>query len=170
MDARIILTAALALGVSAVAAEAASPSPLGTFKEWSAYTSTENDGKMCFIAAQPKDTKYSQKIAKRGPTFFMITNIPAKKIRHQASTIIGYPFKGGSKVVVAIDKAKFTMFTDQESAWIENPAQEAQLLDAMRKGTTMTVEGTSIRGTTITDSYSLSGISAALEKIETECK
>ena len=33
----------------------------------------------------------------------------------------------------------------------------------------MTVEGTSKRGTMTTDTYSLSGVTAALDKIATEC-
>ena len=62
------------------------------------------------------------------------------------------------------------MFTDKDSAWIENPDQENDLIEAMRKGTKMTVEGTSRRGTVTTDSYSLSGVTAALDAIAKECQ
>lgn len=172
MDARIFSIAAISLlGATALAtAQVGSASSIGSFKQWTAYTSSEADGKMCFIASQPTDSKYEPNAVKsRDPVFFMITIIPAKKIRNEASTIIGYPFKEGSKVTVEIDGAKFTMFTDKDSAWIENPSQEGALIDAMKKGSKMSVLGTSRRGTLTTDSYSLSGITAALDAIAKEC-
>ena len=55
----------------------------------------------------------------------MVTIIPSKKIKNEASTIIGYAFKDGSKVTVDVEGKKFTMFTDKDNAWIENQAQEA---------------------------------------------
>ena len=61
------------------------------------------------------------------------------------------------------------MFTDKDSAWVETPSQEADLIAAMRKGKAMTVEGTSRRGTVSTDTYSLSGVTAALDAIAKEC-
>jgi len=178
MDARIPLAAALILaGASAAFAAApapppggASPTSIGAFKAWNAYTSDASDGKMCFIASQPTDSKYAPNAVKsRDPVFFMITTIPAKKIVNEASTIIGYPFQDGSKVTVDVDGAKFTMFTDKDSAWIEDPAQEPQLVTAMKSGRKMTLQGTSRRGTTTTDSYSLSGIKAALDAMAKAC-
>jgi invasion protein IalB len=44
------------------------------------------------------------------------------------------------------------------------------MIDAMRKGTNVTVKGTSGRGTASTDQYSLKGLAQALDKIEQECR
>jgi invasion protein IalB len=44
------------------------------------------------------------------------------------------------------------------------------MVDAMRKGADLTVKGTSGRGRTSTDQYSLKGLAQALDKIEQECK
>ncbi|MBZ0227413.1 MAG: invasion associated locus B family protein [Bauldia sp.] len=167
MNARILLTAATV--VAWATAPAQSASSIGSFKQWNAYTSAEPDGKMCFVASQPTDSKYSRTISGRDPVFFMVTTIPTKKIRNEASTIIGYPFADNSKVTVNIDGTQFTMFTDKDSAWVENPSQESDLIAAMRAGRSMTVEGTSRRGTVSTDTYSLSGITAALEAMAKEC-
>ena len=52
--------------------------------------------------------------------------------------------------IVDIGGTKFTMFTDKDSAWIENPSQETDLIAAMQKGTRMTVVGKSRRGTITT--------------------
>jgi hypothetical protein len=171
MKARNLLTAASLIAAATAAIPAHAATSIGTFKQWGAYTSSDSNGKMCFVASQPQDSKYAPNaVSSRDPVFFMITSIPAKKIRNEASTIIGYPFADNVKVVVAIDGGnQFTMFTDKDSAWIENPAQEADLIAAMQKGSRMTVVGKSRRGTTTTDTYSLSGISAALDAIAKEC-
>jgi hypothetical protein len=170
MNARTHFTAATIL-VAATGLAAAQQAPsIGTFKQWNAYSSTEGGGKTCFIASQPQDSKYQPNTVKtRDPVFFMVTTIPAKNIRNEASTIIGYPFKAGSKVTVTVDTNSFTMFTDKDSAWVEVPTQEAALIDAMRHGTKMVVEGTSRRGTVSTDTYSLAGVTAALDAIAKEC-
>ena len=39
----------------------------------------------------------------------------------------------------------------------------------MKKGSKMTVSSTSSRGTGVTDSYSLSGVTAALDAVTKEC-
>jgi hypothetical protein len=172
MDVRILLTAGLVLaGTGAVtAAQTGAASTIGSFKQWTAYTSSEAEGKMCFIAAQPTDSKYAPaKPKSRDAAYFMVTIIPTKKIKNEASTIIGYAFKEGSKVTLDVEGKKFTMFTDKDNAWIENQAQEATLISAMKGAKTMTVEGVSKRGTTTTDTYSLSGLSSALDAIGKAC-
>jgi hypothetical protein len=171
MKARILFSAASLVAAVTAIAPAQAATSIGTFKQWGAYTSSEG-GKMCFVASQPQDSKYQpNNVSSRDPVFFMITSIPGKNIRNEASTIIGYPFADNVKVTVEIDGgSKFTMFTEKDSAWIENPAQESELIAAMQKGNRMTVVGKSRRGTLTTDTYSLSGISAALDAIAKECQ
>jgi len=156
---------------AAAPAAGSGPSPVGTFNSWSAYTSAEGGAKTCFAATQPTGSKYSKPNVKRGDAFFMITSIPSKNIRNEASTIVGYAFKAGSDVVVDIDGQKFKMFFNDstaETSWAV-PDQEAALIAAMKKGTKMSVTATSGRGTEITDAYSLSGITAALNAVAKEC-
>ena len=125
MKQQTILAGAILLMSCGAFSAAEAANSIGSFKQWNAYTSSEKDGKMCFAASQPTDSKYQPNVkVSRDPVFFMVTIIPAKKIKNEASTIIGYAFKADSKVTVDIDGTKFTMFTDKDSAWIENPAQE----------------------------------------------
>jgi hypothetical protein len=172
MDVRTLLAAALFLaGTGALAAaQTGAATTLGSFKQWTAYTSSDSGGKMCFIAAEPTDSKYApSKPKSRDKAYFMVTIIPSKKIKNEASTIIGYAFKDSSKVTVDVGGKKFTMFTDKDNAWIENQAQEASLISAMKGAKTMTVAGTSKRGTTTTDTYSLTGLGSALDAIAKAC-
>ena len=159
------------LAALAWCATAAAQEDVGTFRFWTTFVQNNPDGKLCFIAAQPQDKKYSQAVASRDPAFFMVTSIPAMGIRNEASTVIGYPFAPNSEVTVNIDGETFKMFTNEsqgDTAWAVIEQQEA-LVEAMKSGSTMTVQGQSRRGTISTDTYSLSGVTAALEKATAEC-
>ena len=169
MPMRSTIAAALVVLAGGAGAAAQSATQFGTFKQWNAYTHTEGGGKVCYIASQPQDSKYSATIKQRDPVFFLITNRPAANTRNEASTIIGYPFKPDSKVIVDIDGQKFVMFTQNDGAWMEDPKQESALITAMRSGTKMTVTGISRRGTEISDFYSLAGVTAAIAAINKEC-
>jgi invasion protein IalB len=61
------------------------------------------------------------------------------------------------------------MFTSGKSAWMENAAEEPLLLAAMKGGQSMSIKATSKRGTATAYTYSLSGISKALDSVKT-CK
>jgi invasion protein IalB len=160
----------LALSVAPALAQSAATS-IGPFKDWNAFVSSDGGAKMCFVATQPKDSKYSQPVNGRDPAFFQITRIPSRSIVNEASSIAGYTFAANADVTIDVDGTKFKMFLDAshpDTAW-SVPDTESALVDAMKKGHAMTLTATSKRGTTITDSYSLSGISAALDAISKEC-
>ena len=172
----LLLTGALVASTNWATAQAApaapAPTTIGTFSAWSAYVSNDAGGKTCFAATQPKNSKYSRTISTRGDAFFMITTIPAKSIKNEASTIIGFPLKAGSDVTADVDGTKFKMFFNDatgETSWAV-PDQEAALVAAMKKGTSLNVTSKSSRGTDVTDTYSLSGISAALDAIAKQCQ
>ena len=127
---RRFLIAALAV-LLAPSAAALAQQDVGTFQYWTTFTQDDPDGKMCFIAAQPQDKKYSQPVNGRDPVFFMVTSIPAKGIRNEVSTIIGYPFAPGADVTVDIDGQKFKLFTSEtqgDTAWAVAD-QQAALVD-----------------------------------------
>ena len=164
----LLAVAVLVLSTVTAAAQLPAAQLLERHTDWNTYKSDAYGG-ICFVASQPKDSTYSQPISSRGPAFFMVSTIPGQNIQTEASTIIGYPFQDASKVIVDVDGRKFTMFTDADSAWLETLSDQPALIEAMRAGRTMTIEGTSRRGTTTKDVYSLSGITAALESASRAC-
>lgn len=151
----------------AAPALAQSPSPLSSFRDWAAYTVKEEGGLACYIASQPKASEPAD--VKRGPIWTLVTHRPYKKVRDEVSIYVGYPFEKGSEASVDIDGEKFTLFTDNETAWASSPALDHKLVQAMRKGRRMIVRGVSERGTNTADSYSLSGFTAAHEAISKAC-
>src|SRR5215467_1067389 len=154
----------------AAAAGDAQPTLLGQYGDWGAYTASPGGNKVCFALAKPKTTKTEPEGRKRDPSYVFVTTRPADKVKNEVSVIIGYPFKTNSDATAEIGTAKFAMYTQNDGAWIKNVAEEARMVDAMRKGADLTVKGTSGRGTESTDQYSLKGLAQALDKIEQECK
>lgn len=163
----LALSAGLAL-TSIGAANAQTPALIEAFEDWAAYSVDGPNGKVCYVASQPKDQQPSG--VNRDPVFFMISHWQGRGVRNEASVIIGYPFAENSKVASDIDGTSFTMFTKGDGAWMENVAEENRLVAAMKAGSRMTVRGRSRRGTDTTDTYSLRGITAALSKIGSVCK
>lgn len=154
------------------AAQGGAAESLGAFRDWTAFASTQPGDRICFIASQPTDTRYSQSVSGRDPAFFQVTSVPNQGIRNEASTVVGFTILTSADVTIDIDGTKFRMFLDSshpDTAWAV-PEQEAELVEAMKKGSRMTVVSTSSpRQTVVTDSYSLSGVTAALNKIAEVC-
>jgi len=141
---------------------------IGTFSSWTAFTHGEGAALLCFATAQP--TKQEPAGAKRNPAFIYVSSWPKDGVKAEVSVRVGYPLRGGSEVTLAIGNTNFKLFVHGDRAYVADAGDELKLLDAMRKGSTMTVVGTSERGTTTTDTYSLAGISQALQAVATSCK
>jgi invasion protein IalB len=163
------LAASLIFATMTVAnAQQQTPTPLQQFERWSTYAYTNAGAKVCYAVTQPVSSE--PKGVNRDPVFMFITNRPKEGIRHEVSVIIGYPFKEGVQTQVKIGNDSFVMYTKDQGAWVQNAAEESRLINAMKGGSDMLVTGTSRRGTVTNDSYSLKGVSAALKRIDGECK
>jgi len=148
----------------------AQPTLLGQYGDWGAYTASPGGNKVCFALAKPKTTKMEPAGRQRGQSYVFVSSRPGEKVKNEVSVIIGYPFKSSSDATAEIGTAKFAMYTQNDGAWIKNVAEEARMVDTMRKGVDLTVKGTSGRGAQSTDQYSLKGLAQALDKIEQDCK
>jgi hypothetical protein len=141
---------------------------LGRFKDWDAYKTTVGGQTACFAVTKPKDML--PKGVNRDPVFFLITSWPGRSISNEPSIQAGYNYRDGSNATVTVGGQSFDFFTKDDGAWLASTDDEKKLLAVLRKGSAMTVKGTSARGTITTDRYSLSGISAALDKVAEACK
>ena len=70
---------------------------------------------------------------------------------------------------VKVNNQTFKLFTQDDSAWAPDQSTDNKLADAIRRGSTLVVQGTSSRGTLTTDTFGLSGSSAAHKAISDEC-
>jgi hypothetical protein len=146
------------------------PKLLGQYGEWGAYTAMPAGKKVCFAIAKPTSTATIPPNRPRNPVYMFISTRPADKVANEVSVIIGYPFKPGSEASVDIGSTSFALYTQQDGGWIKNAADEANMVNAMRSGDTEVVKGTSAKGTQSTDTFTLKGVSQALDRIAQECK
>jgi hypothetical protein len=167
----LALTAAAALPAAAAPAAPELPSLLGTSKDWTAYSANTPDGRVCYALSQPKSTM--PKKAARDPIFVLISVWPGRNVRDELQVIPGYLYKDGEPVFAQVGSTRTEFFTRNDtksgSAWVKELADETDLISAMRGGSTLTVSGTSKRGTKTVDTYSLSGIATALSRIHDAC-
>jgi hypothetical protein len=149
---------------------AVQPTLLGQYADWGAYTASPEGGKVCFALGKPKSSSTNPPNRKRDPAYIFISTRPAEKVRNEISVIIGYQFQADSDATAEVGGAKFAMYTLRDGAWVKNVTEEARLLDAMRKGSELTIKGVSNRKTQSTDVYSLKGVSQAVDRATQECK
>jgi Invasion associated locus B (IalB) protein len=146
----------------------ASPTVLGTFDFWEAYKSGSGADAVCWAVSQPQAKEPAT--AKRDPIYFMVTTWPKAKKVNEPSVVIGYKFKAAAEATIQVGSDKFNFLTKDDAAWLMDNAQEKRLVAAMRGASELTVKGMSLRGTLTTDTYSLKGLSSALDKIAEGCK
>jgi invasion protein IalB len=146
------------------------PSLLGQFGDWGAYTATNGGKKVCYALAKPASQATEPPKRPRDPAYTFVSTRPSENVRNEISIVIGYPFKPNFEAAVDIGSQKYAMYTQGDGAWIKNAAEEARMIEAMRKGADMVVTGESGRGTKSTDRYSLKGLAQALDRVAAECK
>jgi hypothetical protein len=135
-----------------------------------AYTASPTGGKVCFALSKPISSKSEPAGRKREPAYIFVATRPAENVKNELSVIIGYSFKSTSDATAEIGTAKFAMYTKNGGAWIKNAADEARIIEAMRKGADLTIKGTSGGSMQSTDQYSLKGLPQALDRAERECR
>ena len=96
------------------------------------------------------------------PIFFDTVYNPANTPFLTAARAAGCPTIPGLDMLTLQAAAQFT-------AWSNTPADDAKLVEAMRKGGKLTVKGVSSRGTETVDQFSLSGFTAAMKAISDAC-
>ncbi len=163
-------TAAPAAAPAAAVAGGVKPTLLGQYGDWGAYTASPGGKKICFAIAKPSSSETNPPNRPRNPSYMFISSRPADKVSNEVSIIIGYPFKPNSEATVDIGSASFALYTQQDGAWIKNAAEEAHMVDAMRAGQSAVVKGASAKGTRTTDTFSLRGLSQALDRTDQDCK
>jgi hypothetical protein len=155
---------------AAAVAGGAEPTLIGQFGTWGAYTAMPNGKKVCFALAKPSSSKTNPPNRPRDPAYAFVSTRPAEKVSNEVSVMIGYTLKPGSESTLEVGGASYAMYTQGDGLWIKNAAEEERMVDAMRKAADATVKGVSAKGTETTDTFSLKGLSQALDKLAQDCK
>ena len=143
---------------------------LGQFGDWGAYTASPGGKKVCFALSKPTQAVTEPAGRNRDASYAFISTRPSEKVKNEVSVIVGYPQKPSVDASATVGSANYVMYTQNDGAWVKNAAEEAQMVEAMRKGADLVIKSESSRGTKTTDTYALRGIGEALDKVAAECK
>jgi len=146
---------------------------LGQFADWGAYSAAPNGKKVCFALAKPTDSQDNppHRRTAANAVYMFISTRPEDRVKEEISILVtGYAFKPNSEASLAVGSTPFAMYTQNDGAWVKNAADEQRLVEAMRKGADVVVKATTSKGTQTTDTFSLKGISQALDRVAQECR
>jgi hypothetical protein len=151
-------------------AGSAEPTLISQFGTWGAYTATPNGKKVCFALAKPSSSKTNPPNRPRDPAYAFVSTRPAEKVVNEVSVMIGYTLKPGSESTLEVGGATYAMYTQGDGLWIKNAAEEERMVDAMRKAPDAVIKGVSAKGTETIDTFSLKGLSQALDRLAHDCR
>lgn len=165
-----VIAASIAVATPAFA-QSTSTNKVADITDWSVFV--EDNPKECWAVSQPKETVNTRDgrvvAVRRGDILLFVSYRPAAGINGQVSFTGGYPFAKGSTVTMAIDNNSYELFTDGEWAWASK-TDDPKIVAAMKRGAKAVLTARSSRGTKTQDTFSLSGVTAAIEDSEKRCK
>lgn len=148
-------------------ADAQTPYSLGSYTDWNVWELNENGQKICYIVSKPK--KQTGTYTRRGKPAILVTRRPGPQVTDEVSVQPGYTYLEGSSVGVSVGQNQFTMFTRGAHAWTKDQTEDRALIDVMKRGENMVVNGESSKSTTSTDTYSLLGFTKAYNAMVEAC-
>jgi len=135
----------------------AGPRLLSQHGAWGVY-SYRSGTTRCYVLSVPVSKLPAG--VDHGENFVMVSRAPDDQ---QPEAIMGYRLKPGSDIDVLIANQRFSMFTQDNKAWLANAEEDRSMVSAMRAASKMKLLATSWRGTQTQYAYSLMGLTAALD-------
>lgn len=155
------LTLTVAIVLAGILQAQAAPNMVARFNAWGVY-SYKADGKtVCYALTAPVASGPAN--VNHGDNFLLIAPLSGQRA-FEPQAAMGYPLKPGSTVRLTLGEKTFHMVPKDKTAWIRNLARGPELINAMKAGNTVTLNATSARGTDTTYTYSLAGVTAALNR------
>ena len=169
---RLIFSAACILALLFSSASAQETSiRVSTKNDWNVFV--ESDPKECWAATAPEETFNTRdgKVVKvrRSRILLFVFYRPSDSVNGQVAFTGGYPFAKGRSIALDVDGVGYKLASDGEWAWPPNPADDAKVIAAMKRGAKAVVTAHSERGTMTKDTFSLKGFTAAVKDVEKRC-
>ncbi|MDC0217191.1 invasion associated locus B family protein [Pelagibacteraceae bacterium] len=125
----------------------------------------END--WCYIGSLPIKSDLPE-TKKRGENFILVYKIIGSD-ENIIQVEAGYQYNLNKDIVVKIDNTSFEFYSTEDSsdtAWTNN---DDKVVYAMKKGLELVLSGQSSRGTITNDTYTLTGFTSAINKLNKDC-
>ncbi|MGE0698469.1 MAG: invasion associated locus B family protein [Hyphomicrobiaceae bacterium] len=166
--AAIKIAALLLVAVSALPGRLVAAEMTGSNGDWRTYRHGAGDDLMCFAVTKASDASGGDRESRKPHVY--VTAWPKAGIKGEVSVLIGQPLRKGAEITIGIGDNSFTLFADGDRAYVGDTGEETRLLEAMRRGKTMTVTASTADGNSVKDVYSLSGVTASVQSISTSCQ
>jgi hypothetical protein len=137
------------------------------FGDWRVLAHEGTEGRICFAIASPKS---SDPPAAGAGAHFYVSAWPQEGVRAEISVKTGAPLKPGAPASIAVDKVFYKLFSKGDRAFVIDATDELKLLEAMKKNATVAVIAQSEDGVVSRDTYSLAGLTQALQAVSGGCK
>ncbi|MBM3556132.1 MAG: hypothetical protein FJX47_11335 [Alphaproteobacteria bacterium] len=165
----VILAGVALMAAPALAQQPNVPKSIGSFDAWGAFVHAERGQKTCYAASKPIGPAAAD--PKRPPPYVMVTfRNGAKPVSDEVSVFAGYAFKRDMAVTARIGQREFSMFAHGDSAWNRDSASDRAMIQAMRSGKDLTVNGMNARDQKVSDGFSLMGFAKAYDAVVKECR
>ncbi len=154
---------------AASTAVSAKPALVGTFGDWGVYVSQSAKSKVCYALGQPGARSPSS--LKKDTAYVFISNRPGEGVHNEVSIMAGVPLKEGTAGGRAeVGGTGFDLVAKGQNAFVKNAAEEGQFVGALkRRGAKLVLKLPLARSGLVTDTYSLSGMQQALDRVAKEC-
>ncbi len=139
----------------------------GKFKDWEAFTVSENNNKICFAQSIP--ILRAPKKFKRNPSRLFVSFRPTENIKNEVSATSGYTFQKEKIVKAKTGKKTYDFFSQEEFAWILDTEEEQRFIKAMKKASRVMIIGRTEKGKQTIDHYSLMGFTKAYDTARKNC-
>lgn len=154
------LCAVLLLAPALAVAQQPRPQKLGEFQSWTAASFLEGGQKACYAFARPSKSE-------GGRTGVILTVTHRQAARDTVTISAGYTFPRNAEAIVTVGGTDLEFYTASSTAAARDGAAAVRAFRAGREAV-MKAPGANGRGT-VSDTYPLSGFSAAYDAISKEC-
>jgi hypothetical protein len=155
---------ATAIVLAATPAAAQSVQQLGTYKDWAAYSTAQGAGTVCFAMSKPTAVDPMPDGYTQG--YLYLTHRPAENVTNEVNLVAGFDFAPDQPATLTVGGKSFELFTQRDAAWLLDASQNDSLAGALRAGNTVVIEGATASGIVVTETFSLSGATAASRAID----
>ena len=147
------------------------------FGDWSTVRHEASGQLVCFALGQSRELA-GRGAAARTPesagnttanSLIYVTSWPQAGIKAEVSVRAGSGFRAGTPVRLTIGAQSFGLSNHGDRAFVGNPTDELKLLEAMKRGSAVTIEGETDTSVATSEQVSLNGLAAALTHVTQGC-
>lgn len=144
------------------AAAASGPTEIGHFDDWFAATFDEGGHKVCYALTRAKSSAPS--IPGRGEVVLTVTERPT--VRDTVAVSAGFTYPPKADAAMQVDQTGVDFFTRDRDAYARDGKAA---IAAFQRGDRAVLRSTGPKGHHVTDTFSLTGFSAAYAAVTKAC-